>query len=139
MKRALFAAALVASWQAAAQTSLPIVDTDKTVAGQPIAVPDGPVRVVATRLVLPAGAQIDTHMHFWARYVYVESGEVRLTLAGSGKTSFFRAGQMIVEPIGKWHSGTIVSGPAVLIAVEQVPPGRCNTIRPPAAKQANDC
>jgi quercetin dioxygenase-like cupin family protein len=52
-----------------------IIDSDRTMAGQPLVVPPGPLRVVATRIVLPAGATIGTHLHFWARYVYVESGE----------------------------------------------------------------
>ena len=130
------AAALLAA--APAPQTAPIVDTDKTMAGQPLVVPAGPVRVVATRIVLPAGATIGTHMHIWARYVYVESGEVELILTGAGTTRTFRAGEMIVEPIGKWHSGRIVSD-TVLVATEQILPGRCNTIRPPTAGATGDC
>jgi quercetin dioxygenase-like cupin family protein len=131
-----FAAALLSAAPPAPATS--IIDTDRTMADQPLAVPSGPVRVVATRTVLPAGAMIPTHMHFWARYVYVESGEVQLTLTGSGATRTYRAGEMIVEPIGRWHSGRIVRD-SVLVATEQVPPGRCNTVRPPASGSSNDC
>lgn len=130
------AAALLSA--AAPAPTTPIIDTDRTMADQPLAVPPGPIRVVATRAVLPAGATIPTHMHFWARYVYVESGEVQLTLTGSGATRTYRAGEMIVEPLGKWHSGKIIRD-TVLVATEQVPPGRCNTVRPPAAGASNDC
>ena len=77
-------------------------------------------------------------MPLWARYGYVESGEVQLTLAGAGTTRTYKAREMIVEPIGKWQSGRIVSGTA-LVATGQVPPGRCNTIRPPAAGGAGCC
>ena len=131
---------LAAAFLAAAPPppTTPIIDTDKTMAGQPLVVPPGPLRVVATRTVLSAGATIPTHMHFWARYVYVESGEVHLTLAGSGETRRYKAGEMIVEPIGKWHSGRIVRD-SVLVATEQVPPGRCNTIKPPASAGTGDC
>ena len=115
-----------------------VVDTDSTMAGQPLAVPSGPLRVVATRTALPADAEIPAHMHLWARYVYVESGEVRLTLVGTGVTRTYKKGEMIVEPIGKWHRGSVVRD-AVLVAVEQVPPGRCNTVRPPAGDKAGDC
>ena len=132
----ILAAALFAA--APAPQPTPIIETDETMAGQPLVLPAGPVRVVSTRIVLPAGATIGTHMHIWARYVYVESGEVELILAGAGTSKTFRAGEMIVEPIGKWHSGRIVKD-SVLIATEQVPPGRCNTIRPPAAGASNDC
>ncbi len=130
------AAAFLAAAPAPQTTT--IIDTDKTMADQPLTVPPGPLRIVATRIVLPAGGAITTHMHFWARYVYVESGEVQLTLTGSGKTRTYKAGEMIVEPIGKWHSGRIVKD-AVLVATEQVPPGHCNTVKPPAAGVSNDC
>ncbi|HEX8574585.1 MAG TPA: cupin domain-containing protein [Allosphingosinicella sp.] len=119
------------------QTRL-IIDTETTIAGQPVVVPQAPLQVVATRIGLKAGSTIGAHMHFWARYVYVESGEIELSLAGSQATRTFRAGELIVEPIGKWHSGRVV-GDTVLIAIEQVPPGRCNTVRPPAAGNSNDC
>ena len=130
------AAALLSA--APAPQTTPIVDSDQTMADQPLAVPAGPLRVVATRSVLPAGATIPTHMHLWARYVYVESGEVQLILTGSGSTRTYKAGEMIVEPLGKWHSGKIIRD-TVLVATEQVPPGRCNTVRPPAAGASNDC
>ena len=98
------------------QTTL-IIDTNTTMAGQPLVLPPSPAQVVATRIALSARSTIGTHMHFWPRYVYVERGEVRLTLADSGATQTFRAGEMIVEPIGKWHSGEIV-GDTVLVATE---------------------
>ena len=115
-----------------------VADTSTTMAGQPLIVPSAPLRVVATRVELPAGAAVPLHMHLWARYVWVESGEVQLILADGGTSRSLKAGEMIVEPIGKWHSGKIVKD-AVLLAVEQVPPGRCNTVRPPADGQSNDC
>ncbi|REG22622.1 hypothetical protein ATI61_119152 [Archangium gephyra] len=127
-----------AAEQPKAAPSTPIVDTMKTMAGQPIEVPEGPVGVVADRIVLPKGTPIGTHMHFWARYVYVQSGEVVVTLADTNTSTTFRAGQMIVEPLGKWHS-VLVTQEAVLISVEQVPPGRCNTVKPPDATGPNDC
>lgn len=138
----LAAAALLAAAAAPPAAPVPgtklIVDTSTTLAGQALTAPSAPFRVVATRVELPAGAAVPTHMHIWARYVYVERGEVQLTLADSGATRTFKAGEMIVEPIGKWHSGKIVSD-TILVSVEQVPPGRCNTVRPPEAGKSNDC
>ncbi|HEX8482665.1 MAG TPA: cupin domain-containing protein [Allosphingosinicella sp.] len=131
------AAALIAA-AAPAPKPVTLAETDTALGGQPLVVPSGPLKVVATRTELKAGAAIGTHMHLWARYVYVERGAVELTLTGSGATRTFRAGEMIVEPIGKWHSGRIVAD-AVLVATEQVPPGRCNTVRPPADGSSGDC
>lgn len=133
-----FAAVLLFAAAPAPPPPATIIDADETMAGQKLVVPPGPPRVVATRIVLPAGATIGTHMHLWARYVYVESGEVQLTLTGAGTTRTFRAGEMIVKPIGKWHSGKIVRD-TVPVATEQVPPGRCNTVKPPVAGRAKDC
>jgi quercetin dioxygenase-like cupin family protein len=115
-----------------------IIQTGTTMDGQPLVLPPGPAQVAATRIVVPAGAGVGTHMHFWGRYVYVESGQVEVTLADSGATRRFAAGEMIVEPIGKWHSVKAIAD-SVLIAVEQVPAGRCNTVKPPAQAQPNDC
>lgn len=134
---ALLAAAAVPPSAPVPGTKL-IVDTSTTLAGQALSVPPTPLRVVATRVELKAGSLVPTHMHFWARYVYVERGEIQLILADSGAVRTFRAGELIVEPIGKWHSGKIV-GDTVLVSVEQVPPGRCNTVRPPEAEKSNDC
>ncbi len=135
----MFAAVLLlAADPAPPPQTTPIIDTDKTMAGQPLVVPAAPLKVVATRIVLRAGSAIPAHMHFWARYVYVQSGEVQLVLAATGERRTFRTGEMIVEPIGKWHSGKIIAD-TILVSVEQVPPGRCNTVRPPDANQANDC
>ncbi|HEX8263697.1 MAG TPA: cupin domain-containing protein [Allosphingosinicella sp.] len=134
---ALLAAAAAPAPEPAPGTKL-IVDTGTTMAGQPLAVPASPFRVVATRVELPAGSAVPTHMHIWARYVYVERGEVQLTLADSGTSRTFRAGELIVEPIGKWHSGRIVSD-TILVAVEQVPTARCNTVKPPEPGKSNDC
>ena len=124
----LAASALLAAAAAPVAAPAPgtkiIVDTETTMAGQTLA--------------LPAGSVVPTHMHVWARYVYVERGEVQLTLLDSGTSRTFKTGEVIVEPIGKWHSGRIV-GDTVLVAVEQVPPGRCNTVRPPTGDKANDC
>jgi quercetin dioxygenase-like cupin family protein len=115
-----------------------IVDTSTTMAGQALSVPAAPLRVVATRVELPAGSTVPAHMHIWARYVYVERGEVQLTLVDSGASRTFKAGDLIVEPIGKWHSGKIVSD-TILVAIEQVPQGRCNTVKPPEKGNSNDC
>ncbi|HEX8381068.1 MAG TPA: cupin domain-containing protein [Allosphingosinicella sp.] len=136
IKLAAWAALIAAA--APAPKPVTIADTDTALGGQPLAVPSGPLRVVATRVELKAGTAIGTHMHLWARYVYVERGEVQLTLTGSGATRTFRAGEMIVEPIGKWHSGKAVAD-TVLVATEQVPPGRCNTVRPPVNGNSEDC
>lgn len=107
-------------------------ESSQTMAGQALEVPQGPLQVNVASAVLKTNDEIPVHMHFWARYVYVQSGTVSVTLIDRGITQTFTAGQVIVEPIGLWHKGLVVAGPATLISVEQVPPGRANKIEPPA-------
>jgi quercetin dioxygenase-like cupin family protein len=103
----------------------------QTMAGQALQVPDGPLQVNVSSAVLPDHAVIGTHMHFWSRYVYVQTGTVQVTLIDKGITQTFGPNSVIVEPIGLWHCGVVVDGPATLITVEQVPPGRENKIELP--------
>lgn len=106
-------------------------ESDRTMADQPLAVPVGPLQVNVQSTVLQAGDKIPVHMHFWPRYVYVQSGTVEVTLIDSKVTQQFGKGDVIVEPIGLWHKGVAIAGPATLVSVEQVPPGRVNKIEPP--------
>jgi quercetin dioxygenase-like cupin family protein len=107
-------------------------ESGRTMAGQALEVPEGPLQVNVASSVFQAGDVIPTHLHFWSRYVFVQSGTVEVTLIDQGITQTFTAGQVIVEPIGLWHKGRIIAGPANLIYMEQVPPGRVNKIEPPA-------
>jgi quercetin dioxygenase-like cupin family protein len=110
----------------------PILDTKTTVAGQPLEVPAGPIELVVRRVTLPAGHPIAVHLHFWSRYVYVEQGEVTLTLIKTGRSFTFSAGHVIPEPIRLWHKAVVSSsGPATLVVFDQVPPGAENEIEPP--------
>lgn len=136
-EKAAVAAAIVAAMSSCGASAQIAIHSVETMAGQRLVAPPGAMEVLATRDVVPAGTVIGMHMHFWPRYVFVESGEVQVTLLDGGPTSTFRAGQMIVEPLEKWHSG-LVTKKAVLIAVEQVPPGGCNTIKPPVSGAPND-
>ena len=56
----------------------------ETMAGQRSARAGRAAAGVATRTCCPP-ARDRVHMHFWARYVYVESGEVELTLTDAGR------------------------------------------------------
>ena len=129
-KRAAVAALVIAAgapFGASAQLSTYAI---QTMTGQRLVAPSGAMEVHVTRDEVAARTVIATHMHFWPRYVFVESGEVQVTVLDGGAMQTFTAGQTIVEPLEKWHSG-LVTKKAVLIAIEQTPPGGCNTIHPP--------
>lgn len=119
----------VAGAASAQPATTPIVRTGTTVTGQPLRAPPSPFQLVVNRVDLPAGGTIPTHRHSWQRYVYVESGAIRVTNHESGTVADFAARQMIVEALDQWHEGRVVgAGPARLIVVDQVPPGASNSI-----------
>ncbi|HEY0131539.1 MAG TPA: hypothetical protein VGB57_09045 [Allosphingosinicella sp.] len=132
-KAAVAALVVVAAAPFAASAQLSSYATE-TMSGQRLVAPPGAMEVHVSRDQVPAGTTIAVHMHFWPRYVLVESGEVQVTLLDGGPMETFTAGETIVEPLEKWHSG-LVTKDAVLVAVEQTPPGGCNTIHPPAPAQ----
>lgn len=106
-----------------------IVSTNMTMTGQPLSVPPAPIQLVVTRVDVPAGVLIPCHKHPWSRYVYLESGAVRVTNYDANRTSDFVAGQELVEAIDQWHDARVISaGPARLIVVDQVPPGTSNQV-----------
>jgi len=129
-KRAAVAGLVVAAVAPCGASGQVSTYATETMIGQRLVAPSGPMEVHVTRDEVPSGTVIATHMHFWPRYVLVESGVVQVTLLDGGAMQTFTAGQTIVEPLQKWHSG-LVTKKAVRIAVEQAPPGGCNTIHPP--------
>jgi quercetin dioxygenase-like cupin family protein len=120
-----------------AMTKQQIVSTETTMTGQPLrvpplAVPQPPLQLVVTRVDAPANTLIACHKHPWSRYVYLESGTVRVTNYDANRTNDFTAGQVLVEAIDQWHDARVTSpGPARLIVVDQVPPGTGNQINAP--------
>ncbi|HVQ08448.1 MAG TPA: hypothetical protein VMS43_08425 [Allosphingosinicella sp.] len=117
-----------------------ILRTQTTMTGQPLRVPPAPVQLVVSSVDLPAGFLIACHKHPWSRYVYLETGAVRVTNYDANLTSNFTAGQELVEAIDQWHDARITSaGPARLIVVDQVPPGTNNEVQPPPPPAPSPC
>ena len=115
-----------------APVSTPVGVYEATVSGQPIALPQGPVKVTVSRTDLPAGGLIPPHKHPFPRYNYVIEGGVKVTNLDTGQVQEFRAGQFIVEAVGQWHKGEALDNkPAALLAIDQAPPGQVNMIRQP--------
>lgn len=113
-----------------APVSTPVGAYDTTVSGQPILLPQGPVKVTVSRTDLPAHGLIPPHKHPFPRYNYVIAGGVRVTNLDTGAVQEFRAGQFIVETVGQWHKGEALDNqPAALLAIDQAPPGQTNMIR----------
>ncbi len=109
-------------------TVTPLLDTETTAAGQPIALPSGPVEVTVSRFEIAPGARLPVHRHPYPRYAYVQSGTLSVTETQTGHATTYQAGDFIIEMVGVWHYGTNVGAdPVVLIVTDQAPVGHKNT------------
>ena len=117
--------------RALAEAVTEIARTTKTATGQPIALPQGPLEVVASIYTLAPGVKLPEHKHPYQRFAYVLEGELKLQQADS-PSRLYRAGDFIVESVDGWHFGaTAGTVPVRLLVIDQVPPGGVITIHRP--------
>ena len=103
--------------------------TGTTITGQPFAVPPGPLEVVISVALIPAGGALPMHKHPWPRFAFVESGRLRVHYEEAGLVRVVGPGEGVVEAIDQWHEAEVVGdAPVRLIVVDQVPPGRSNVV-----------
>jgi len=104
--------------------STPVGSYTTTNSGQPILPPPGPVQVVASTVDIPAGARLPVHRHPHQRYGYVLSGRIRVDNLDAGSSVTYGPGEVIIEALGQWHTGTALgTEPVKLLVIDQVPPG----------------
>ncbi|HEX5379678.1 MAG TPA: hypothetical protein VFW47_13965, partial [Phenylobacterium sp.] len=72
-----------------APVSTPVGAYEATGSGQPILLPQGPLRVTVSRTDLAAGGAIPPHKHPFQRYNYVLEGAVRVTNLDTGAVHDF--------------------------------------------------
>ena len=98
-----------------------------TVTGQPLRSPEPPWEAVISRSELPAGGALPRHRHPWPRFVYIESGRIRVSYETSGLIREFGSGEAIIEALDEWHEAVVIGPqPVRLIVFDQVPPGQTN-------------
>lgn len=114
---------------------------DRTMSGQPLTRPPTPFQLLVTQATFAPGHVITCHRHSWPRYVYLQSGNLRVTNYATRAVYDFTAGQILVESIDQWHEGRVMGdAPVTLVALEQVPPGGTNsTPWPPPPPAENPC
>ena len=105
-----------------------LLSTDKTVMGQPLALPKrDPVLIVSSYEIAP-GARLARHKHPFSRYAYVLAGELLVEFDG-GEQRRYRTGEFIVEAVDIWHFGRNPgSVPVRLLVIDQVEAGQSNTV-----------
>jgi quercetin dioxygenase-like cupin family protein len=135
--RAIALAALVFTTVGAAGRDVPaaavetkeILSTTVTAGGQPLVLPTGTVRLIASTYVIARDAALPVHKHPFARYAYVLAGRLTVTDAENGREFAYKEGDVVVELIGRWHSGRNTGDePVRLLVIDQVPDGEKSTI-----------
>lgn len=108
----------------------PVAVIDTTMSGQPILLPQGPIRVTVTETTLPAGGVIAAHKHPFPRYGYIQEGALEVTNLDTGTVQVLRAGMFAVESRDQWHQAVALDGkPVTLLVIDQAPPGQVNIVR----------
>lgn len=82
----------------------PIMESGKTIIGQPIAYPTGTPKVTAVMVVLPPGGETGWHMHAIPLFAYVLEGEVTVDYGASG-VHVYKTGMGILEGMNVPHNG----------------------------------
>jgi quercetin dioxygenase-like cupin family protein len=110
-------------------TVTPLASTNRTAAGQPIALPASDARVIVSQFEIAPGATLPVHKHPYPRYAYVLAGALRVTNVETGQSTDYKPGDFIVEMIGIWHQGANVGTDTVrLLVIDQVEGDQPNTL-----------
>jgi quercetin dioxygenase-like cupin family protein len=106
-----------------------IMSATKTATGGALTLPSKNPKVIVSTYVIQPGAKLPVHKHIFARYAYVEDGDLRVTQTDTAKTFEYKKGDVIIEMTGEWHTGeNIGSVPVKLLVFDQVEDGTANTV-----------
>lgn len=112
-------------------TVTPLVDTTRTVLGQPLVLPTKNPELKVALFEIAPGARLPRHEHPWPRYAFVLAGELTVTF-DSGLAKHYKAGDFIVEGVNAWHFGENTGKETVrLLVIDQVEAGQSNTVPAP--------
>ena len=107
----------------------PVISSSTTAAGQPITLPQKDVEVAVSIYDIAPGAKLAVHQHPYPRYAYVLAGTLQVTDADSGASTTYKAGDFVIEMIGKWHQGAnIGADPVKLLVIDQFERGATQTV-----------
>jgi quercetin dioxygenase-like cupin family protein len=135
MKRFVLACAFVALGSATAMaadapkiTVEKVINTDKTVIGQPIVMPKDPT-LVATIATFPPGSRLPAHKHLYPHYGYMLEGVLTVTNVQTGKSFTVKKGDFLVEMNDTWHYGqNNGTEPVKMLIIDHQPKGVTSNI-----------
>jgi quercetin dioxygenase-like cupin family protein len=107
----------------------PVLTTDVTASGQPIALPPKDAQLIVSTYEIAPGAVLPEHKHPFSRYAYVLAGALRVTNTDTGKSDVYNVGDFITEAVGQWHHGENIGTDAVkLLVIDHVEKGQSNVV-----------
>jgi quercetin dioxygenase-like cupin family protein len=133
----MFTAILTAAALASAAPTVPASEVqtrvirtlDRTLTGQHIELPSGPVRVTISEMSLPVGARLPRHRHPFARYVHVLAGRLAVTDLTTGAVVELGPRDWAIDIVEAWHEGQALGDePVRLLLIEQAPAGAVTTV-----------
>lgn len=133
MRRWIIAAGIIALpffAQAEERTSVitPLINTSKTVTGEPIEVITAP-KIRTTLYELAAGKKLPVHKHTYHRMAYILSGKLDLVNVEQNTTTPYQEGDFIVESRDSWHYGdNPYKEPAKLLVIDILPRDEDNNV-----------
>lgn len=111
-------------------TLTPILQTSKTVSGQPIRFPQADNQLVAVLAEVAVGGQVGRHLHPNPLFVYILEGALTIEMEGHG-THTFSAGEGLAEVVNTWHNGrNLGDTPVKFLIVFAAQEGTPTIIRP---------
>lgn len=106
----------------------PIFHSSETIAKQPVQFPAGPIDIAASIFTIQPGASLPVHRHPYPRLGYVLSGTITVYNEETKLSQTFKPGDVIVESVAKWHSGTNPGRePLKLLVIDEAPAGAQTT------------
>ncbi|MCL6284506.1 cupin domain-containing protein [Ruegeria sp. 2012CJ41-6] len=133
MKRILIAGALaLTAGQAVAKDSYPplelLLQTDKTVVGEPLAYPPGQAEITMAIITMMPGQKTPAHRHGAPLAGYILEGEITVDYGAAGIRTYL-TGDALVEAMGTDHVGTNTGDGIVrILTVFAGAQGTANTI-----------
>jgi len=111
----------------APEAAAPLLNSDKTVLGQPLAYPKDAANVMANIATMQPGEETEWHQHDVPMFGYILEGEVMVDYGQQGKR-LYRQGDAIIEAIGTPHRGRNTgSVPTKILSVFMGAKGSPNT------------
>jgi quercetin dioxygenase-like cupin family protein len=84
--------------------------------------PTDPVRIGMRQETLPAGGKMPEHRPAGERYLYVVSGQLKVSNLVTGEEQLVGPGKMAAEQPGDWHVAEVVGdAPVTLYVIDRTP------------------